>query len=432
MRVVTTHRNTDLDGLASVVAGTLLYPDTVPVLSKQINPNVKFFLTAHKRMLDIKTADEVDLDKIEELVVVDTNQWKRLDGLGQLKDKPDLLIHLWDHHSSEGNIDAQWKRQETLGANITAMVEEMKERKIPISPMVATLFLAGIYEDTGNQTFSSTTPRDSYAVGFLLECKADLDIVASLMGSVLYSRNQKKMLFEMLQNVQTVNVNGFSISINIQPIDGHVDTLAQVVQKYAETIGVDAAFGIFAQKGDRCIVIGRSKRDGPDMSVIMGRLGGGGHPSAGSALVKSVPPQSIANLLINLIENHNQSSVRISDLMSFPVLAVSPELKMKTLRQQLRENGFKGAPVIEEGKLVGMITRTHFKKLKREDQWEAPVKAFMARDIVTIEPGMSPMQAVRKIITKKVGHLPVIENGHVIGMVTRSDLMVYFYDQLPK
>ena len=63
---------------------------------------------------------------------------------------------------------------------------------------------------------------------------------------------------------------------------------------------------------------------------------------------------------------------------------------------------------------------------------EAPVKAFMARDIITIEPGMSPMQAVRRIITKKVGHLPVIENSQVIGMVTRSDLMVYFYDQLPK
>jgi nanoRNase/pAp phosphatase (c-di-AMP/oligoRNAs hydrolase) len=432
MKVVTTHRNTDLDGLASVVAGTLLYPDTVPVLSKQINPNVNFFLTAHKRMLDIKTADEIDLEKVTELIVVDTNQWKRLDGLGKLQGKQDLTIHLWDHHSAIGNIDASWKRQETLGANITAMTEEIKIRKITISPMAATLFLAGIYEDTGNLTFSSTTPRDVYAAGYLLECKADLDIVASLMGSVLYSRNQKKILFEMLQNVKTVNMNGYSISINIQPIDGHVDTLAQVVQKYAETIGVDAAFGIFPQKNDRCIVIGRSKRDGPDMSVIMSRLGGGGHPSAGSAMLKSVPPKSIEKLILDLIENHNQSSIRISDLMSFPVLAVSPDLKMETLRKLLRENNFKGAPVIDDGKLVGMITRTHFKKLKRDDQWEAPVKAFMARDIVTIEPGMSPMQAVRKIITKKVGHLPVIENGQVIGMVTRSDLMVYFYDQLPK
>ena len=134
IKVVTTHRNTDLDGLASVVAGTLLYPGTVPVLSKQINPNVKFFLAAHKRMLDIKTADQVDMDRIEELVVVDTNQWKRLDGLGKLKDKPDLAIHLWDHHSTQGNIDAAWKRQEILGANITAMVEEIKARKIPHFP----------------------------------------------------------------------------------------------------------------------------------------------------------------------------------------------------------------------------------------------------------------------------------------------------------
>ena len=165
------------------------------------------------------------------------------------------------------------------------------------------------------------------------------------------------------RNVKTVSINGYSISINIQPINGHVDTLAQVVQKYTETIGVDAAFGIFPQKEERCIVIGRSKRDGPNMAVIMGHLGGGGHPSAGSALVKSVPPHSIEKLILDLIEIHNQSSIRISDLMSFPVLTVSPELKMKTLRNLLRENNFKGAPpVIDDGKLVGMITRTHFKK----------------------------------------------------------------------
>jgi tRNA nucleotidyltransferase (CCA-adding enzyme) len=431
MKIVTTHRNTDLDGLASVVAGTLLYPETVPVLSKQLNPNVKFFLTAHKHLLDIKTADKIDLDKIEQLIVVDTNNWKRLDGLEQLKNKPDLSIHLWDHHATQGNIDACWKKQENLGANITTMVEEIKNRKIQISPMVATLFLAGIYEDTGNLTFGSTTPRDIYAAGYLLECKADLDIVSSLMGAV-YSQNQKKMLFDMLQNVETTIVNGFTVSINIQPIDGHVDTLSLVVQKYCETIGADAAFGIFPKKGDRCMVIGRSKRDGPDIALIMGRLGGGGHPSAGSALVKSIPPQSIANLILDLIGSHNQTSVRISDLMSFPVLAVSPDLKMKALRKQLRENGFKGTPVIDEKRLVGMITRSHFKKIKREDQWEAPVKAFMAREVVTIEPGMSPIQAVRKIITRKVGHLPVTENGDIIGIVTRSDLMVYFYDQLPE
>ena len=432
MNVVTTHRNTDLDGLASVVAGTLLYPEAVPVLSKQINPNVKFFLTAHKRLIDIKTVNEIDLDQIETLIVVDTNQWKRLDGLGKLKNKPGLAIDLWDHHAAEGDIEACRANQETLGANITAMVEEIKKRKIEISPVMATLFLAGIYEDTGNLTFGSTTPRDVYAAGYLLECKADLDIVSSLMGSAIFNRNQKKILFEMLQNVKTVTVNGYAISINIQPIEGHVDTLAQVVQKYAETIGVDAAFGIFPQNEERCIVIGRSKRDGPNMSIIMGHLGGGGHPSAGSALLKSVPPRSIERLILDLIENYNQSSIRISDLMSFPVLAVSPDIKMKTLRTLLRKNSFKGTPVLDDGKLVGMITRTHFKKLRREDQWEAPVKAFMARDIVTIEPGMSPMQAVRKIITKKVGHLPVIENDQVIGIVTRSDLMVYFYDQLPK
>jgi len=47
MQVVTTHKNTDFDALASVVAATILYPGTIPVLPKTLNPNVKAFLSIH-------------------------------------------------------------------------------------------------------------------------------------------------------------------------------------------------------------------------------------------------------------------------------------------------------------------------------------------------------------------------------------------------
>ena len=53
MQIVTTHKNTDFDGFASVVAATLLYPDAIPVLPKQLNPNVKAFLSLHKERVSI-------------------------------------------------------------------------------------------------------------------------------------------------------------------------------------------------------------------------------------------------------------------------------------------------------------------------------------------------------------------------------------------
>ena len=63
MQVVTTHKNTDFDGLASVVAATILYPGAVPVLPKSINPNVKVFLSIHKDIFEIYAFDDIDVEK---------------------------------------------------------------------------------------------------------------------------------------------------------------------------------------------------------------------------------------------------------------------------------------------------------------------------------------------------------------------------------
>jgi CBS domain-containing protein len=78
-----------------------------------------------------------------------------------------------------------------------------------------------------------------------------------------------------------------------------------------------------------------------------------------------------------------------------------------------------------------MISRRDFRKLRKESQLKNPVKAFMSRDILTIEPGKSPMQAAQILVKHDIGRLPVVEDGKVIGIITRSDVMRYFYDLLP-
>jgi CBS domain-containing protein len=55
----------------------------------------------------------------------------------------------------------------------------------------------------------------------------------------------------------------------------------------------------------------------------------------------------------------------------------------------------------------------------------------MATEVMTIGPDMSPMQAAQIMVKHDVGRLPVVADGRVIGIITRSDLMRYFYDLLP-
>jgi CBS domain-containing protein len=199
-----------------------------------------------------------------------------------------------------------------------------------------------------------------------------------------------------------------------------------------EIINVDGAFGIFSDsERGRCMVIGRSAVDGFDVGSIMRSMGGGGHPNAGAALLKSVNPDAVEDWIKELIRGNQQASVQVSDLMSFPVVTVSEDTPMKKVAEILKEKGCTGVPVVRDNKPVGIISRRDFRRVRKESQLKAPVKAFMTSKILTIEPGKSPMQAARLMVKHDLGRLPVVENDKIIGIITRSDTMLYFYDLLP-
>jgi len=164
MHIVTTHKGTDFDALASVVAANLLYPDVTAVLPAALNPNVRAFLSLHRGLFDYCTPEKVNTDAVDRLTVVDTNHWDRLDRMDPLKEKQGLEIILFDHHGSPGNIEPTWQCSEEMGANITLMLRYLKLRQQPMTPIQASLFLAGLYEDTGNLTFPSTRAEDAHAV----------------------------------------------------------------------------------------------------------------------------------------------------------------------------------------------------------------------------------------------------------------------------
>jgi len=169
MQIVTTHKNTDFDGFASVIAATLLFPEAMAVLPKNLNPNVKAFLSIHKELFLTHTAADVDLKAVDRLIVVDVNSWSRLDRMEPLENRNGIEILLWDHHVEQGSIQASSSCIEPVGATTTLLVRELKKKRKRLTPMQATLLLAGIYEDTGNLTFPSTTPEDAHAAGWLLE-----------------------------------------------------------------------------------------------------------------------------------------------------------------------------------------------------------------------------------------------------------------------
>ncbi|GAB6143952.1 CBS domain-containing protein [Desulfocicer niacini] len=431
MKIITTHKGTDFDALASLVAGTLIYPGARAVLPNVINPNLKGFLSIHKDVFGCCSPGEITMDDVTSLVVVDTNCWRRLEGMDALKKRRDIHITIWDHHI-DGDIKAHERHQESCGANITLMVRELKAQRKLLTPIQATLFLMGLYEDTGNLTFASTTAEDALAAAYLLERKADLQILSTFLRQA-YGKQQKEILFQMIQQAARTELSGYNVSIVSMDITGHIQNLSMVVQMYREIVNVDAAFGIFNDvERDRCMVIGRSNIEGINIGVIMRSMGGGGHPGAGSALLKKTNPDVIKEMVVEMVKGNQHSSVMLSDIMSYPVTTVHEDTSVDDVAMILREKGCTGMPVVDDDNhMVGIISRRDFKKIRKDSHMRSPIKAFMSRDVVSISPQSSAIDAARLMIKHDIGRIPVLHDGEIIGIVTRSDTMLYFYDILP-
>jgi CBS domain-containing protein len=82
--------------------------------------------------------------------------------------------------------------------------------------------------------------------------------------------------------------------------------------------------------------------------------------------------------------------------------------------------------------VVGIISRRDFSKIRRKNQMGLPVKAFMSTNVKTIGTVTSIVDATRLLVKHDIGRLPVVENGKLIGIVTRTDAMHYYYDLLPR
>ena len=427
MQIATTHTNTDFDGLASLVAATFLYPGTIGVLPKQTQPAVKEYLAIHKDLFKIVSRKDVDTNELTRLIVVDTNHWNRLDKMSDLQGRDDLEVILWDHHMRGGNIEPSWKCQREVGANITLMLQEMRRRDLAFAPMQATLFLLGLYDDTGNFSYPSTTIEDAYAAGYLLENGADLNVAGAYL-SMSFDSSQTTVLTLMLEGSEIFHVSGYKVGISFLPVENGMHMLSSIVTKYKELKGLDAAFGIFCTDRERCMVIGRGGSQGIDVGGIMRKIGGGGHPAAGSAMVRADHPGAVYRQVVELVTKMQRPQVCVKEIMSSPQACLSPDLSMADAGLLLKKQAVRAAVVVDDGKLLGIVSDAELAKAKSASQLRAPVKSFMQRQAPTLHPDQNAREAVRLMGESELGLLPVVIEESIIGVVSRSDLMLYIYE----
>ncbi len=214
-------------------------------------------------------------------------------------------------------------------------------------------------------------------------------------------------------------------------VDGHVENLAIVVQMARQVLNVEAAFGLFLLTGNQCLIIGRSISDAINIGTIMRCMGGGGHPGAGSAMIRAINPGVLAAWIRILISGKRAGSGQIRDIMTVSVFTLTPETTMASAFRTLRNRGIHGAPIMNKEQLLGMSSVRDMMRLKRGNPQHLTVKAFMSRPVHTISPWKNSAEAAQLMVKHDIGRLPVVEDGQLVGITIRSDAMGYFYGLCP-
>jgi len=115
--------------------------------------------------------------------------------------------------------------------------------------------------------------------------------------------------------------------------------------------------------------------------------------------------------------------LRIRDIMTENVSMVSPDLSVEELLFKMFEEKHMGYPVIQEGRLVGVVTLEDVRKVPTERRRDVKIYEIMSRDVMVASPDDPLSLIVKKMSETGVGRVPVVENGKVIGIVTRTDIL---------
>ncbi|NUQ36381.1 MAG: CBS domain-containing protein [Caldilineales bacterium] len=418
MEVILTHEHADFDALASLLAASKLFPDAFPVLPRQINRNLRDFLTLYRSSLPFRRADELPRRGVEHAIFVDTQTAQAVRGMTAA-----TPVRIIDHHACERDLPEHYYYWgEPVGATTTLLLEQIVSRGFPISPIEATLLLLGIYEDTGSLSYTSTTARDMRCAAWLIERGANLEVVNDFLHHPL-TPAQQRLLKQLSDRAETLDIAGHTVVIAQAQADAYVDEISTLAHKLRDLFDPDGLF-LIVDLQDRIQFVARSTSNHIHVGDIAAALGGGGHARAAAALVRDRSLAEVRSQLGALLAQHVRPPVTVAQIMSWGVTTFSPELSVVEAHNRMRRIGHEGFPVVENGQILGLITRRDLDRALHHHMHAAPIRRIMRAGSFTVGPDDSIQTLQNRMMEAGWGQVPVQnEQGEMIGIVTRTDLL---------
>ncbi len=115
-------------------------------------------------------------------------------------------------------------------------------------------------------------------------------------------------------------------------------------------------------------------------------------------------------------------TTRVAEVMTHPVETLPAEATLEEARRRVLSGGHGAYPVLDAaGGCLGIVSRSDL--LASEATGDEPISSLASRDVVTVDPADTVLEALRRIVDEGVEHLPVMRDGRLVGICTRTDVL---------
>lgn len=418
MHLILTHEQADFDALAASLGVWLLDRESVPLLPHRLNRNVRAYLTLYRDRLPFVEQADLPRSPVEHMTLVDTQSPVSIKGVTSK-----TQVHVVDHHKRLPDLDPTWStRIDSVGACSTLLVESLREAGVDLDVVSATVLLLGIYEDTGSLSYAGTTTRDLAAATWLLDAGANLNVASEFLNHPL-SNGQREVYERLLEDAEIHQVHGVSIVVASAHAGDMVDEISTLAHKLRDLFDPAGLFVLVALNGP-IQMVARSTSNSVDVARVAEHFGGGGHDRAAAALIRGPELEQVKEELLEILPSMVIPPKTVGEIMSRGPQLLDPATTVGQAHQQMQRFGHEGYPIVESGRVVGLLTRRAVDRAMAHGMEERPASSIMDAGEVAVRPADSVERLQRVMIQHDWGQVPVVEeNGEIIGIVTRTDLL---------
>ena len=124
----------------------------------------------------------------------------------------------------------------------------------------------------------------------------------------------------------------------------------------------------------------------------------------------------------------------VGEIASRDVISFSKECSIKEAAINLSKNNIDGAPVVENGNIIGLFTLTELVKAIADDKQDLTVGELMSTEVCIVNEDLKILHAIEVMLKKSISRLIITDkNNKLMGIVTRTDLIniISNFDQFP-